>query len=45
MAADGLVSTIVKAVIVSAIGAFASLFVERAWRRHKEKQREKEPKP
>lgn len=38
------VGSVVGTVIASVIGALASLFVERAWRRHKAK-REKEPKP
>ena len=45
MASEGLGGVIVRAVIVSVIGALASLFVERAWRRHKAKQRDEEPKP
>ena len=44
MADDNLLRVVVKAVIVSVIGALASLLVERAWRRRKAKrQREKDP--
>jgi hypothetical protein len=45
MASESLGGVIVRAVIVSVIGALASLFVERAWRRRKAKQRDEERKP
>ena len=38
MADESLLPVVVKAVIVSVIGALASLLVERAWRRRKAKQ-------
>ena len=38
MASDG----VVRVIIVSVIGALASLLVERAWKRHKKRQQRKE---
>ena len=40
MADDNLLRVVVKAVIVSVIGALASLLVERAWRRRKAKRQQ-----
>jgi uncharacterized membrane protein YeaQ/YmgE (transglycosylase-associated protein family) len=35
-------SSIVSTVVAGVIGALVSLFIERAWRRHKAKQKQKE---
>ena len=43
MASDNLSVVIIKAVIVSVIGALASLLVERAWRRRRTKSRDEDP--
>ena len=42
MASDNLSVVIIKAVILSVIGALASLLVERAWRRRRAKPRDEE---
>ena len=38
MVREGLLSAAVGAAIASVIGALVTIFVERAWRRHKAKQ-------
>ena len=41
MVSGGLLNSVVSAVIAGMVGALASLLVERAWRRHTAKQKEK----
>ena len=35
---ESLLTTAIKAGVVAAIGAFVTIFVERAWKRHKTRQ-------
>jgi hypothetical protein len=45
MVREGILSAAVGAAIASVIGALASLFVERAWRRRKAKQQKPHEEP